>query len=123
MGNPIIPAIYYDSIYIVIVSLFTVVALNGFNVNLRKKNDWSFAVFACVVFVLFLGTRPIDAHFADMPLYYGIYNRWKGIFYFDFNAQNNNDSLEIWGTTENGEGTILFVYPYSQGTILIGDED
>ena len=65
MGNPIIPAIYYDSIYIVIVSLFTVVALNGFNVNLRKKNDWSFAVFACVVFVLFLGTRPIDDYFAD----------------------------------------------------------
>ena len=44
-------------------------------------------------------------------------------FYYPFNAKNNNDSLEIWGTTENGEGTILFVYPYSQGTILIGDED
>ena len=42
---------------------------------------------------------------------------------FDFNAKENNDSLEVWGTTEDGEGRVLFIYPYSQGTILIGDED
>ena len=42
---------------------------------------------------------------------------------FDFNAKENNDSLEVWGTTESGESTILFIYPYSQGTIKIGDED
>lgn len=110
MGNPIIPAIYYDSIYIVIVSLFTVVALNGFNVNLRKKNDWSFAVFACVVFVLFLGTRPIDALFADMPLYYGIYNSWKGVFYFDFDAQNLLfDNLECYLASIRFDPTLHYV--------------
>lgn len=41
----------------------------------------------------------------------------------DFNAKDNKDSLEIWGVTQDGEPTILFVYPYSQGTIEIGDED
>ena len=67
-----IPANYYGSIYLIIVTFFTIIELNGFNVKYRKKNDWIFAVFACVVFVVFLGTRPIDPYFGDMPLYYGI---------------------------------------------------
>ena len=42
---------------------------------------------------------------------------------FDFNAKENNDSLEVWGTTQDGTATILFIYPHSQGTIEIGDAD
>lgn len=41
---------------------------------------------------------------------------------FDFNDENKN-SLEIWGITEDGTPTIIYVYPNKHGTIEVKDED
>lgn len=40
---------------------------------------------------------------------------------FDFNSPDNHDSLEIWGINESDESVILYVYPYGNGTIEIGE--
>lgn len=84
----LIPAIYYSDIYLFLVAVFTISALNSFFVEFRSEDDWQKALSICIVFVLFLGTRPISAVFADMPLYFGIYRRWNGQFHFDWNTTN-----------------------------------
>lgn len=84
----LIPAIYYSDIYLFLVALFTIFALNSFYLEYRNEDDWQKALSICIVFVLFLGTRPISAVFADMPMYLGIYRRWSGHFHFDWTRQN-----------------------------------
>ena len=125
MGQALIPAIYYSSIYIIIVTIFTLFELNGFNVNIKKKNDMQFAFFVCFVFVLFLGTRPISSVFADMPLYFGLYNSWNGPFVFDYDTLNLLfDNLERYLASIRFDPTmhyVLFASIY-YGCILVASK-
>lgn len=110
MGQTLIPAIYYSSVYLTIVTVFSLFSISSFNVNIRNKNDNGSAIFIFLVFAIFLGTRPISSVFVDMPLYYGLYISWSGPFVFDYDALNLLfDNLECYLASIRFDPTLHYV--------------
>lgn len=87
----IIPAEFYKYIYLFLVLVFTSTALNSFSINKYYPQDKSKAKFICILFVIFLGSRPYSDLFSDMGLYYnyyyGYYDDYRN-FIFDWEAPN-----------------------------------
>lgn len=106
----LIPAEIYSSIYLTLVTIFSIIAISNFNIYCIKRNDNTIATIICIIFILLLGTRPISDVFADMPLYRGIYNRWRGPFVFDWNAMNLLfDNLECFLASIRFDPTLHYV--------------
>ena len=91
-----IPASLYLPIYLLIVSLLTILAMQMYNQRVlsnksRAKTSQSFlALMVCVFMIFFIGMRPISGkYFVDMANYYQQYNLFFGDkFYFDKDAEN-----------------------------------
>lgn len=106
----LIPAESYQSIYLALVTIFSIFAISNFNIHSIKRFDNANATIICIIFILFLGTRPISAFFSDMPLYYGLYNRWRGPFEFDWNAMNLLfDNLECFLASIRFDPTLHYI--------------
>lgn len=122
MESSFIPAEYYSTLYLVIVALFSIPSIRHFNIDQKRRADGQNAFIICTILVLFLGTRPISAVFADMPLYWGLYNRWSGPFSFDFDTQNILfDNLEYFLASIRFDPTlhyILFAGIYFGGILI-----
>lgn len=106
----LIPAESYYSIYLTLVTIFSIFAIFSFNIDTVKRNDNLGAIIICIIFILFLGTRPISAVFADMPLYYGLYNRWSGPFEFNWDTTNLLfDNLEVFLASIHFDPTLHYI--------------
>lgn len=88
-----IPAELYGDIYMIIVTILTSIVFftyyarkDDYPANISRNNSWG--VVLALVFIFFIGTRPISEVFADMSQYYGLYTRWEGPFYFEWNTNN-----------------------------------
>jgi len=106
----IIPAESYQGVYLLIIALLSIVSILNFHVDITKKSDFGVSLVICTILVLFLGTRPISEYFADMPLYYGLYNSWRGSFSFDVHAVNFLfDNLESFLASVQFDPTLHYV--------------
>ena len=113
-----IPAAYYQTIYLIIVTLMTLVAYSQYQSRngLRefKHTTTDTIAGALVVFmVVFIGLRPVSGHyFVDMANYVKHYTYiYEGEpFYFDTNAENLLfDNLFAWWGSEQLGYTSFFV--------------
>ena len=76
-----IPAVYYGRLYILVLSVFTLIiafkySFSGTNQNIATENKISqiWAVFLTILIILFIGLRPKHAAFVDMNYYAYVYN-------------------------------------------------
>lgn len=105
-----IPAERYYDIYLILVTLFSVINISKFNVYKTNKSDKLVAFIICTIFVIFLGTRPISPVFVDMPHYFGLYNRWSGPFTFNYDTQNLLfDNIECYLASIQFDPTLHYV--------------
>ena len=89
-----IPAPYYQSIYLIILAIITFFVLVVYRANLSSQSFYrrasygvSIILLACVI--LYIGCRPISEFFVDMTQYLGIYQRNGGDpFVFSFDKDN-----------------------------------
>lgn len=90
----IIPAENYHDIFLAIVTLcfipiyFKYMHANGDLMPTNQTNSQVPALVLCVFIILFIGLRPISEVFRDMTQYQGIYNRWRGQFFWDWSVNN-----------------------------------
>jgi len=103
-----IPAIYYYDIYIILVLFLTFFAVRKYS-GMKYDETVSNSTYAhigflvCLFFIFFIGMRPISEVFVDMTQYQGIFDRWVGQFFFDWDAQNL-----IYGNLMNYLASIQF---------------
>lgn len=81
-----IPAQYYNFIYLIIVTILTIIYAQVRRDPNEKENNLS-AFILCIFMVLFIGLRPISISFVDMVAYAAKYQRlkWTG-----FNIETDN---------------------------------
>lgn len=113
----------YVTVYLLIVTFFTIVAISTLSFSrTASRSDLMMSIVLCCILIFFLGTRPIHPYFADMGLYYGIYLNWSEDWFFDFSAQNLVfDNLETFLASIGFDPTlhyILFAAIYF-GSILV----
>ena len=113
-----IPAAYYQTIYLILVSLMTIVVYaqyqgrNGLREFKHTTTD-TLASVLVVFMVLFIGFRPMSGrYFGDMANYANWY-LWVGegnVFHFDWNTENILfDNLLAWWGSERLGYTSFFV--------------
>lgn len=86
----IIPAEYYGTINLLVVLLLTLLFIPKYSRTSSKSivEDRKSGVLIAVLFILFIGLRPISSVFVDMTQYQGLYDRWSGEFAFNKSAEN-----------------------------------
>lgn len=90
----LIPAQYYHDIYLIIILLLSSISFSKYGVMVGNgyrrydKSQSALGWLICLFMILFIGTRPISDVFADMPQYYGIYQRWSGQYEFIYDTDN-----------------------------------
>lgn len=85
-----IDGIYYQTIYLLIVVIFSFVAYHNYSNAIIKLSDSSVGVCLLALFMaLFIGTRPVHIVFADTVGYVGYYNMLQRAEYsFDSGVEN-----------------------------------
>lgn len=91
-----LPASLYYPVYLLIVTFLTFYVMQMYNqrilsnLNRSKTSKQFFALFVCILFVFFIGLRPISGkYFVDMAAYYKKYIIAFGArFFFDKEAEN-----------------------------------
>lgn len=86
-----IPAIFYQDIYLLFVLLLAFLNFSNYSVQnpITNARDYSAAKFILLITVLFIGLRPLDFVFADMSQYADILEMYRGtIFQFNWEAEN-----------------------------------
>ena len=107
-----IPASFYQTIYLFIVTIFTMVVYfryqrrNGM-LEYNHKGDDAIAVILVICFIFFIGLRPLSAmYFGDMINYANWYHTFfhGAHFYFDSNAENIlfDNLFAWWGSARLG---------------------
>ena len=96
-----IPAEYYQTIYLIIVLILSIHIFRQYyhfsTIRLGNHSDNPFGLLLMLLFISFIGTRPISDVFADMGAYRGLYNRWSGPFEFRWDTDNKIwDNLNYW---------------------------
>lgn len=83
-----LPAKYYQYIYILIVAIITYF-ISNYSVRHRVKENLFPSILLCLLLILVIGFRPIDRAFADTMAYA---ENWQFFYYepfeFNFNAEN-----------------------------------
>lgn len=85
-----IPAQDYATINYLIVLLLTILYIPKYRIanSYHRNSPPGGGVLVLILFIVFIGYRPISEVFADMRQYQGIYERWDGFFIFDIHAEN-----------------------------------
>ena len=97
-----IPAAYYQNIYLIIVTLMTFYAMSQYNRWGKqigeKKSTQTIAIILLLFLIWFIGTRPVNYVFVDMVNYSQNYEMLLGErFFFDWNVDNLIwDNFFIW---------------------------
>lgn len=112
-----IPAIYYQNIYIFIILLLTVYIGYCYthvshNNHKRKANSQTIGAFIlCVFMIAFIGTRPASKVFVDMAGYAAHWELWdQGNYSFDWDAENLLfDNLRMFMATAHISYEIFFL--------------
>ena len=91
-----IPASYYQPIYLFIVTILTFICLNKYrnyssiNQQSERRQGGFILIMVAALFTLFIGLRPIsEQFFVDMASYASVYQYWQGEE-FDFNWDTEN---------------------------------
>lgn len=85
---------YYQYIYMILVVLFTAIAMGHYNhnnlLNLNRKTaNTALSFINYIIFTTFIGLRPLHYVFVDMMNAYAQYSAlWGGTFYFDWDVDN-----------------------------------
>lgn len=113
-----IPASLYQTIYITLVSLVTIVIYNqyynrnGFNEFRYSYSDFTGGLLV-VLFILFIGFRPVSVIFADMVVYANWYSfvHEGSTFVLNWNTENKifDNLFAWWGSVRLGY-TSFFVF-------------
>lgn len=112
-----IPAIYYQYIYIFLVLLLTLwVGHNYSYVDPHKYARWSKrnavgSLIVCVFMIIFIGTRPASSVFVDMAGYAAHWDLWdQGVYSFNWDADNLLfDNLRIFMATAHIPYELFFL--------------
>lgn len=92
-----IEAIYYENIYLSIVTFFTIFQMynyynSSYNVigkRYARLDYYGLSIFICITIALFIGLRPVSPVFADMGQYYGLFHSYNGHpFHFEWHTRN-----------------------------------
>lgn len=88
-------ALYYQDIYITIVSIITILTVSQYNRSfLNKQNrknvgDMLLALLVAIFMIIFIGLRPCHEVFADMLIYDQQYQTlFNGRFFFEWDTEN-----------------------------------
>lgn len=119
----------YSPVYMTFVTLMTIMLANKYSryTNSRLESHWAVspinALTVCVIFVFFIGLRPVSGVFVDMRNYWHVYNMlWGNRFVFDWNAENLIfDNLIRWfaGARINITYFFLIIAAINFGSLLI----
>ena len=114
----LIPASYYKSIYLTLVTILTIVTYTQYQrrngaIEFRYSRTDSICVVLVVLIILFIGFRPVSGHFVDMTNYVLFYRLFYegATFNFDWNSDNKifDNLFAWWGSVRLGY-TSFFVF-------------
>ena len=106
-----IDAVFYSTIYLIIISLLTLFQCTGKGYYLHRNNNHTGEICLLLLLILFIGFRPASYTFVDMMNYIGSYNHLEGSpFIFNLDVENKIfDNLFTYMASQSMGYTFFFV--------------